>query len=86
MEWISVEKELPAFNEEVLVFGKRRLSQPQMNGNPAKVMTGQRQDLAGSSLPKRDWQRYVDKNNFRMMEEVTHWMPLPEPPTTNTKD
>jgi hypothetical protein len=79
-DWVSVDKGLPEFNQEVLVFGKRRLTQPTMDGNPAKVMLGWRQDLTGSSIPQRDWQRYMDKNNFRMMEEVTHWRPLPSTP------
>lgn len=41
-----------------------------------------REDLRKSSIWK-DRDKYQDKNQFSMMEDVTHWMPLPSPPQTN---
>lgn len=83
MEWIKTDAEnLPVYDEYVLVYGLRRQTTPQMGGNKPVVIIARRQDLRKSSIWK-DRDKYQDKNQFSMMEDVTHWMPLPSPPQTN---
>ena len=80
MEWINVSERLPDYDETVIVYGQRKLSQPVMGVNPDIVTIGSRIEIKGSGLEKqRD--RYVDKNEFRQMNYVTHWMPLPNKPS-----
>lgn len=78
-EWVSVEDGLPDYDEVVIVYGQRKLSQPSMGGNPDVVTTCQRINIKGTGI-ERQRERYVDKNEFRQMNYVTHWMPLPSPP------
>lgn len=80
-KWVSVEDGLPDYDVTVLVYGKRRLNSPQMGGNQPVVIMAKRQDLTNSSIRKDDRSRYQDKNQFSMMEEVTHWQPLPPSPS-----
>lgn len=75
MEWISVEKELPPFNEAVLVFGL-----PKLKLDGFVVIITSRQDLTGTSLEKRS-HKHQDVNKFDHMECVTHWMRLPKTPS-----
>ena len=77
--WIRVEDGLPDYEKEVLVFGTILQRSPQMGGNPPVVVITMRQDLKGSLLEKNK-RRYLDENDFRHFEKVTHWMPLPAPP------
>jgi len=77
--WISVEDGLPDYENEVLVFGTMLQRSPKMGGNPPVVVITMRQDLKGSLLEKNK-RRYLDENDFRHFDKVTHWMTLPAPP------
>lgn len=77
MGWIKVSDRLPDYNIEVLVFGERKRMNPQMGG--AYIQISKRQNLDGN-FTLREIERMQDKNEFSLMQYVTHWMPLPEPP------
>lgn len=76
MEWISVYKQLPAFGRGVLVAidtGAITIAFRTEDTNP-----GYRKEYA--------WQLFGDKyKTFGLddlsFNQITHWMPLPEPPT-----
>jgi hypothetical protein len=77
LEWVSVEDRLPDYDVKVLVRGEQMGMNPQMGG--AYNCISQR-----IKLPKQmviNSSRYVDENDFKSMQYVTHWMPLPQPPT-----
>lgn len=77
MEWVKVEDSLPEYGVKVLVFGESSTANPNMGG--AYIVISMRMDIRGTLLEKTH-SRYIDKNQFRAMAYVTHWMPLPEPP------
>lgn len=68
MEWISVEDRLPEFYEWVLVAAK-------FVAGPQWIATAYRNRLVNSGDWYWWWLRYPSE-----IGEVTHWMPLPEPP------
>jgi len=80
-QWISVKDRLPDYEQNVLVWGKRKLSQPVMGGNHETIVWTSRLNTVGTSIHKQR-ERFVDEFGFRMMETVTHWMPIPPPPST----
>lgn len=65
-EWISVKDGLPDMNEEVFAVYKNSLFE---NGPKfTKVL-------------HREGKHWVDINGYRYLyENITHWMPLPQPP------
>ncbi len=79
MSWIKVTDDLPDYEEKVIVFGKQIPMSPQMGGNPEVIIMTSRVKTAGTGIEKQR-RRYVDDNEFRMMEYVTHWMRLPQKP------
>lgn len=85
-QWISVEDRLPDYEVKVLVFGVSTNPQPQMGGIKPSIQITARFDPTGTAIEyykDRARHRLLDKNNFRLID-VTHWMPLPQPPNTKT--
>ena len=73
MEWISVKDELPKYGQRVLIGGVWDKKEFIIDGiNKFKSII---HNERGRHL---EW----DKQNGIHLE-VTHWMPLPEPPKTN---
>ena len=70
-EWISVEERLPHRGVEVLAFGKRRIYTATLIGPDYYIC-----ELDVDN----EWLHHI--GNF-YIEEVTHWMPLPEPPDSH---
>lgn len=64
-EWISVEDEMPEQGQKVLVFRPHAHEKPYKDPN-YKICT-----YAGEDI-------FI---NSHFEHEITHWMPLPEPPT-----
>lgn len=78
--WVDCNERLPDYNQLVLVYGTKKQISPQMGGYKFEVFTASRFDLNNKSM-MRDKERYVDKNDFRYCEEITHWRELPPPPS-----
>lgn len=76
-KWISVEDALPDYGVNVLVVGESKGMNPSMGG--AYIVISQRQNLKGTALAK-DTSRHQCDNQFRLMNYVTHWQPLPPKP------
>lgn len=74
MEWISVKDRLPEFNYPVFV-GK----QGDKNSTGIARLESKKENSNGISL---DWLE-GDSSFHDWYKEVTHWMPLPEPPKNN---
>lgn len=75
-QWVSVETELPKEGVKVLVLGEQSGMNPNMGG--AYVSISKR-----IWLPKVKWpmlRQHVDENGFAMMQYVTQWQNLPQPP------
>lgn len=66
-EWISVESAVPEQGKHVLVFA------PDCN------IIGS--NLVGCYYDDEDCWTVYDFEQAKLMERVTHWMPMPEPPT-----
>ena len=73
--WISVDDSLPEFDVNVLVIGEQKGMNPQMGGGD--IFISIRNDLRKTALFK-DREKYQCDNNFKMMNYVTHWQPLPK--------
>lgn len=71
MVWISVKDRLPEEDEPVLVYGQV------LNDNPEVL--GVRRMYKGDQEWKRTWES-EDSYIYRE-DDVSHWMPLPKPPT-----
>lgn len=65
-EWISVEDRLPEYDEEVLIFDGRI---------SAAIYTPRDNECDGFMGEGLD-----SYGNAYFYDDVTHWMPLPEPP------
>lgn len=72
MEWISVKDMLP--EDDARVHGKKRLKVLCYNGRCIRTETRQKNDDYFVKLGYPRWFWGKSKN------DVTHWMPLPEPP------
>lgn len=73
-EWISVKEKLPSFGESVICYYTPRT--PVMEGKIIGIL--KRQDTL--DIPS-GMLRLFDENGFALAAKVTHWMPLPQPPT-----
>jgi hypothetical protein len=67
VKWISVKERLPASGSVALC------------GNFANQPKFQRQQFVAIYGSKRGWHQWFDDDDIRVA--VTHWMPLPDPPT-----
>ena len=65
-EWISVKERLPISGQRVVVFAKSKWGSPHVTICTFYVIRENR------VIPRLRWSRGI--------YEVTHWMPLPEPP------
>jgi hypothetical protein len=75
-EWISVKERLPEEDVAVLTYG-------QVLNNPPEVI-GVRRRYNGDQEWKHTWE---SEDGFIYREDdVTHWMPLPEPPKEEADD
>ena len=75
-QWISVKERLPKEDVAVLVYG-------QVLNNPPEVI-GVRRRYNGDQEWKHTWE---SEDGFIYREDdVTHWMPLPEPPKEQADD
>ena len=72
LKWISVEDRLP--DVEVLA------------ANFAPKTYGYKEYIIGYVSP--DWRKgeYYAENDYEILYNVTHWMPLPEPPKEDVKN
>lgn len=72
MEWISVKEKLPPQGKPVLVFNKDR----------GCAFIGTKWNTGAYKSKTLDsWITYdIDGTNRVDPEDITHWMPLPEPP------
>ena len=75
MKWISVEDSLPQEGVKVLTFNKANI------GIGSSIEVDYLIDF-GSGDPKYVWSNLL----FDEYTDVTHWMPLPEPPSANEAD
>lgn len=66
-EWISVEDELPGESTDVLI---------------SRVYQGHRRPFIARLLQSDYPNRWVKHPNVIVLGTVTHWMPLPDPPST----
>jgi len=71
MSWISVKDKLPEGDETVILFGRRMLQRGFF------VEPGHRSEGYMDVWVSCEWDGCGGYEEF---EEVTHWMPLPEPP------
>ena len=74
-EWISVYDRLPEETGRYLVV-KKRIAPDELGGNSTDIVILRFSVDDGFKMPTHipDW------INEKINEEVTHWMPLPEPP------
>lgn len=70
MEWISVEDKLPEYGNAVLVYTSSGICIAHICG---KTITG-------------DKPTWIETNGDYDFWNVTHWMPLPEPPDPSLED
>lgn len=78
-QWISTKKMLPEKDMEVLVYTT-------LYRGTITVATFEHSGSGGSLISREGdrWFLYLgDEGIFATGEEVTHWMPLPEPPKEN---
>ncbi|WP_182002756.1 DUF551 domain-containing protein [Acinetobacter lactucae] len=91
MEWISVEEQMPQYGQPVLVFCKKAsykhdgLKLTVAAYQTAKEIYETSDYFDDESEAEDGWVAEVslfdsDYGGRWMNEEVTHWMPLPEPP------
>lgn len=74
-EWISVTKRLPdPIDRYVLVSGV----DPKLYGHREFHVCALDDDDHGFTGPASEWRWMTEAG--RVISEVTHWMPLPEPP------
>jgi len=71
--WISVSKELPEFHLRVLIH--KPVFYDAINGMETRVGYRDKLDLKGNH-----WIYEIKSGNRVQHSEITHWMPLPEPP------
>ena len=72
MKWISVDDRLPEENQEIVMFGRSYSMENY-------VSTG---EFGGVHSNGPCWLEYPGDADgcLDIMSDVTHWMPLPEPP------
>ncbi len=78
MEWISIEDRLPDYEKHVLFFCEDR-----EDFKDEKLMfVGYRKKLYLERKGKivREWEEFVNAYYIDSVEDVTHWMDLPECP------
>ena len=75
-KWISVEEQLPPLNQEVLVYaaGKDSVIEPTIEKSHRFIFSF---FPGGSGIVQ--W--FAPFHYFHTNYQITHWMPLPEPPT-----
>jgi len=79
MKWISVEDRMPSNDTEVLTIKNNSISDycyPHTNEEAQLIAFFSGEVWWDSAFPEE-----VKEDN--MVEYVTHWMPLPEPPESN---
>lgn len=73
MDWISVEDALPELGAEVLVYCPRK---------ECRKVTALARFIRYEGSQDFYWDNdYPGKGNMHLAESVTHWMPLPPPPS-----
>ncbi len=71
-EWISVENRLPERQQNILAYGERSL-----------IWSGTRLGTYQVEFSQDDDGDYWISGGNRTLKNVTHWMPLPDPPEDN---
>lgn len=83
-EWISVNDDLPNEDEVVLAAVKKKsFNSDEYVYMPATYESGERSEerLVGNGwYEDRYYGYYDDIYDREILDEVTHWMPLPNPP------
>jgi hypothetical protein len=71
MDWIDINERTPEDGQKVLTYFK------ELDNNPIEIasyknLEGTEDEIFGKNL-------FYNKNGY-LTDDVTHWMPLPEPP------
>lgn len=79
MEWISVKDKLPELYDFVMVFANN------LGTNEPKPMSigrwdGEKWEFVNHASPMPNYGAYMDIEYLMDSDDVTHWMPLPNPP------
>jgi len=74
-EWISVKDRLPEIGEEVLCYCPHKI---EAGRNPVTALV---RLIPYEGAREYYWDNYYGGNNTHVMKAVTHWQPLPPPPT-----
>ncbi len=81
MEWISVKDRLPNNNELVIAYGKKETD----SEKDVWLVTFYKEVIEKCGDHKKNISdQYWEKTNGYDVDEVTHWMPLPQPPKDNS--
>ncbi len=70
MEWIKIEDQIPEWNKKIIGYF------PGWKGKPIIFCELERQD--------KDGYYFKDESDY-LKKDLTHWMPLPEPPKRKLK-
>lgn len=79
-DWISVDERLPPYGQEVLLFIQTKLRNVDYDTDKEIGDSYVCKEKAIGCIKNNDlWLNY-DQDGFYSVSDVTHWMPLPEPP------
>lgn len=77
MEWISIKESSPGYDKKVLTYRKVVTKEGQIIHD---ISTGILiETTTGYNYATHSWR--TDSMSEYTLEDISHWMPLPEPPT-----
>lgn len=76
MKWISVEDQLPEHGIEVLLYHSREF---------LFICMGKYHKKYNVFEDTQSWDDVHGAPKYRIKDDISHWMPLPEPPNNNSK-
>ena len=84
-EWISVNERLPACTHECKYYEDENVSGDIVQESDVVLFRGEGKVFAGVFDEYDLWWGYFPGNIAFTVHDVTHWMPLPEPPKETNK-